>query len=284
MFDLDLGIDLGATTNRVYEPRRGVVVAHPAQHAVHVEQSVRRLIDDVHRGPLRRPRVVMTVPCHTPAAKRQALEAATRRAGAKSAVTIEAPVAAGIGAGVDVADATPSLVVDIGGRWTEVAVVALGTMQTSLSVPVGGTAIDEEITAALQAAHGLVISAGAAEELKRTLGSAGPVASETLAEVTGTDLRGVPASALVSSADVRRWIAKPVDAMVAAVVRVLDDLGERTAADLLLDGEMVLTGGGAQLRGLDRRMAETTGMAVRVARQSHLAAVVGAGACVGHVE
>ena len=292
MFDLDLGIDLGATTSRVYEPRRGVVLEEPADavngcgpaglSSATVEQSVRHLLEAVHRRPLHRPRVVMTVPCHTAADDRRALEAATVRAGARTAVTIEAPVAAGIGAGVEVGGATPSMVVDIGGCWTEVAVVAFGTMQHSLSVPVGGTAIDRAIVHRVRAAHGLVITQTTAEEIKLALGSAVPLVSEGLAEVRGTGVNSAPAAVIVSSDEVRRWIREPVDTMLSAVGRVLDALPPRTAADLL-DGELVLTGGGALLPGIDHRMAAVSGMSVRVAQQSHLAAVVGAGSCVDTV-
>lgn len=292
MFDLDLGIDLGATTSRVYEPRRGVVLekradsvtgcARPGLNTHAVEHSVRHLLEVVHRSPLRRPRVVMTVPCHTAVEERRAVEAATLRAGARTAVTIEAPVAAGIGAGVEVGATTPSMVVDIGGCWTEVAVVAFGTMQHSLSIPVGGAAIDGAIVMRTHASHGLVITAATAEQIKITLGSAVPLVSEGLAEVTGTDRAGATAAVILSSKEVRRWIREPVEAMLSAVGRVLDELPARTAADLL-DGELVLTGGGALLPGLDHRMAAVSGMNVRVAQQSHLAAVVGAGSCVDHV-
>lgn len=292
MFDLDLGIDLGATTSRVYEPRRGVVLEEPADtvagcgpaglSSATVEQSVRHLLEVVHRRPLHRPRVVMTVPCHTAADERRALEAATVRAGARTAVTIEAPVAAGIGAGVEVGGATPSMVVDIGGCWTEVAVVAFGTMQHSLSVPVGGAAIDRAIVTRARAAHGLVISPATAEEIKLAMGSAVPLVAEGLAEVSGCGVDGAPATVIVSSDEVRRWIREPVDTMLSAVGRVLDALPPRTAADLL-DGELVLTGGGALLPGIDHRIAAVSGMRVRVAQQSHLAAVVGAGSCVDTV-
>ena len=292
MFDLDLGIDLGATTRRVYEPRRGVVSEEPADavtgcgpaglSSASVEQSVRHLLEVVHRRPLHRPRVVLTVPCHTAESERRALEAATVRAGASTAVTIEAPVAAGIGAGVEVGGATPSMVVDIGGCWTEVAVVAFGAMQHSLSIPVGGAAIDQAIVNRMLASHGLVITPATAEEIKLALGSAVPLLSEGLAEVTGTGADGAATTAIVSSDEVRRWIREPVDEMLSAVVQVLDEVSPRTAADLL-DGELVLTGGGALLPGLDHRMAAVSGIGVRVARQSHLAAVVGAGSCVDHV-
>ena len=292
MFDLDLGIDLGATGSRIYEPRRRVLVQQPAAAAAGcgtsalstatVERSVRHLLDVVHRGPLRRPRVVMTVPCHTPMPDRRELEAATRRAGARTAVTIEAPVAAAIGAGVEVGEAAPSMVVDIGGCWTEVAVLADGAMQRSTSIPVGGTAIDRAIARRARATHGVELDPATAEELKLTLGSAVPLAQEGLAEVRGTDAAGRTRTAIVSSDEVRRWIRDPVDAMLTAVASVLDHLPPRMSADLL-DGELVLTGGGALLVGLDHRMAAISGMTVRVAQQSQIAAVLGAGSCVEQV-
>ena len=288
MFDLDLGIDLGATTSRVYEPRRDVVVQQPTATAVGcgvlnldttaVETSIRGLLQAVHRSRLRRPRVVLSVPCHTDAQERQALEAATVRAGARAAVTIDAPVAAGIGAGVEVADDLPSLVVDIGGRWTEVAVLAAGTMQASASIPVGGLAVDRAIAARLRGTHGITIGARTAEDLKLALGSAIPLAQEGRAAVTGTDRGGSSRTVEVSSPEVRRWCREPVDAMLAAITGVLDRVPRKVAADLL-DGDLVLTGGGALLRGLDQRAATVTGMRVRIARESALAAVRGAGAC-----
>lgn len=276
MLALDLGIDLGTTTSRVYEPRRGVVVEQPA--AVDAESAVRSLLREVQRAPRPRPRVVLSVPCHTAPTARRALEDATVRAGARSATTIEAPVAAGIGAGADVGEDTPTLVVDLGGRWTEVAVVALGGMQRFTAVPVGGADLDRAIARRFAGAHALQISEATAEELKLALGSAVPLADEGLAEVTGTDTHGRHHTVVVSSRDVRRWIREPVEEMLSAVRDVLHSLPARTAADLL-DGELVLTGGGACLPGLDQRMATASGMSVRVPRQSRLAAVMGAGSC-----
>ena len=277
MLALDLGIDLGTTTSRVYEPRRGVVLEQPAT-AADPEAAVRSLLRSVQRTPLPRPRVVLTVPCHTAPAERRALEDATVRAGARSATTIEAPVAAGIGAGAEVGDDLPTLVVDVGGRWTEVAVVAMGAMQRSTSVLVGGRDLDRAIVRRFAGAHALHISEQTAEELKLALGSAVPLAHEGLAEVTGADRDGREHTVVVSSRDVRRWIREPVETMLASVRDVVRSLPARTAADLL-DGELVLTGGGAGLPGLDQRMAVVSGMHVRVPRQSHLAAVVGAGSC-----
>ena len=288
MFDLDLGIDLGATTSRVYEPRRGVVVQQPtatavgcgvrALNAAAVENSVRDLLHAVPRNRLRRPRVVLSVPCHTDADERQALAAATVRAGARAAITIEAPVAAGIGAGVEVGDDLPSLVVDVGGRWTEVAVLAAGGMQASASMPVGGLAVDRALVARIRGAHRLHITGSTAEDLKLALGSAVPLAQEGRAAVTGTDAVGRTRTVEVTSVDVRRWIREPVDAILATIADVLDRVERRVAADLL-DSELVLTGGGALLRGLDQRVATVSGMRVRVARESALATVRGAGTC-----
>ena len=207
---------------------------------------------------------------------------AARRAGARTAVVIDAPVAASIGAGIDVSDERPTMVVDIGGCWTEVAVIAAGAMEHSKAVAVGGMTLDLAIRDALVAVHGLLVPLETAEELKLAMASAIPLASEGAAEVTGHDVDGTVCQVVVTSPQVRDWIRQPVNQMLHAVTDVLDVLPARRAADLL-DSEIVLTGGGAHLRGFAQRLQRATGVPVRVAHDSEHAAVVGAGYCAEQV-
>ncbi|GAA3009482.1 rod shape-determining protein [Kitasatospora albolonga] len=234
-----------------------------------------------------RPRVVVCVPSGITGVERRAVIEAVGSAGARSVHLIQEPMAAAIGAGLPVQEPTGSMVVDIGGGTTEVAVVSMGGMVAAGSIRVAGDRMDEVIVKQVKKDHGLLIGERTAEEVKLAIGSAeedevfeGP--SEL--EVRGRDtVLGLPRTALVTAAQVRGAVEEPVAEIVAEVKRTLDRCPPELAGDVMGQG-IVLTGGGALLRGLDRRIARETGLPVRVAENPLDCVVVGSGKCVEEIE
>ncbi len=193
-------------------------------------------------------------------------------------------MAAAIGAGLPVHEATGNMVVDIGGGTTEVAVISLGGIVTSMSIRTAGDDIDQAIIAWMKKEYSLMLGERTAEEIKMTLGSAFPLSSEPEAEVRGRDMiSGLPKTVAVSSAEVRMALEEPLHAIVDAVRSTLDQTPPELAGDIM-DRGVVLTGGGALLRGLDERLRHETGMPVHVADQPLLSVAMGAGKCVEEFE
>ncbi|GAA1179476.1 rod shape-determining protein MreB [Kitasatospora gansuensis] len=235
-----------------------------------------------------KPRVVVCVPSGITGVERRAVIEAVGSAGARSVHLIEEPMAAAIGAGLPVQEPTGSMVVDIGGGTTEVAVVSMGGMVAARSIRVAGDRMDAAITRQVKKDHGLLIGERTAEELKLTIGSAGPVPEdeEGPAEhlVRGRDaVEGLPRTATVTAAQVREALDEPVAEIVLAVRQTLDTVPPELAGDVMGHGVM-LTGGGALLRGLDRRIARETGLPVRVAENPLDCVAVGSGKCVEDLE
>ena len=176
------------------------------------------------------------------------------------------------------------MVVDIGGGTTEVAVISLGGLVTTLSVRTAGDEVDQAIIAWLKKEHSLMVGEGTAEEIKMTLGSAFPGQAEPEGEVRGRDMvSGLPRTVTVSAADIRRAIDEQLHAIVDAVRTTLDQTPPELAGDIM-DRGIVLTGGGALLRGLDERIRHETGMPVHVAADPLSCVAVGAGKCVEEFE
>jgi rod shape-determining protein MreB len=193
-------------------------------------------------------------------------------------------MAAAIGAGLPVHQAAGNMVVDVGGGTTEVAVISLGGVVTSLSIRTAGDDLDAAIVAWMKKEHGLMLGERTAEEVKTTLGSAFPSHQEPEAEIRGRDMvSGLPRSVLVSSADVRKALEEPLHAIVDAVRTTLDQTPPELAGDIM-DRGIVLTGGGALLRGLDERLRHETGMPVHVAEDPLSSVAMGAGKCVEEFE
>jgi rod shape-determining protein MreB len=248
------------------------------------EQMLRWFIQSVHRRRyFAKPRMVICVPSGITAVEQRAVKEAGYQAGARQVFIIEEPMAAAIGAGLPIHQATGNMVVDVGGGTTEVAVISLGGVVTSLSIRTAGDELDASIMAWMKKEHGLMLGERAAEEVKMTVGSAFPTLDDlddAAAEIRGRDLvSGLPRTVAVSSAEIRQAIEEPVHAIVDAVRSTLDQTPPELAGDIM-DRGIVLTGGGALLRGLDDRLRHETGMPVHVADDPLTSVALGAAKCV----
>ena len=226
-----------------------------------------------------RPNMMICVPSGVTEVERMAVEEAAMAAGAKKPVTIEEPMAAAIGAGLPVTDAEGSMVVDIGGGTTEIAVTSMGGLVFSKSIRVAGDELDKAVIAYLKKEHNLLVGDKTAEEVKITAGAAYPLEQDEYTDVKGKDmLTGLPKNVRVSSSELEEAMAEPLDAIVSAVKTVLENTPPELAADIMARGIM-LTGGGALLKGLDKLINEKTGMPVLIAEEPLDCVVRGTGRC-----
>lgn len=211
-----------------------------------------------------RPRVVVCVPSGVTSVEKRAVFEATIQAGARQAYLIEEPMAAAIGADLPVEEPTGSMVIDIGGGTTEVAVIAMGGIVVSQSIRVAGDEFDQAILTHVRDAYNLAIGERTAEDIKIKVGSAVPLKDELDVEVNGRDvITGLPKTVRIESEEIRRALNKPLDEMAKAVKDALDATPPDLASDLMYYG-ILLTGGGALLRGLDVRLRDETGVSVNV--------------------
>ncbi|MGH3496634.1 MAG: rod shape-determining protein [Nocardioidaceae bacterium] len=249
------------------------------------EQMLRLFIQQVHRRRyFAKPRLVICVPSGITSVEQRAVKEAGYQAGARRVYIIEEPMAAAIGAGLPVHEATGNMVVDIGGGTTEVAVISLGGIVTSLSIRTAGDDLDQAIISWFKKEYSLMLGERTAEEIKMELGSAFPLPDEPEAEVRGRDLiSGLPRTITVSSAEVRQALEEQLHAIIDAVRTTLDKTPPELAGDIM-DRGLVLTGGGALLRGLDERLRHETGMPVHVADDPLHSVAMGAGKCVEEFE
>jgi rod shape-determining protein MreB len=249
------------------------------------EQMLRYFIQQVHRRRyFAKPRLVVCVPSGITAVEQRAVKEAGFSAGSRRVYIIEEPLAAASGAGLPVHEATGNMVVDIGGGTTEVAVISLGGIVTTLSVRTAGDELDQAIIAWMKKEHSLMLGERTAEEIKMTLGSAFPMPKEPEAEIRGRDMvSGLPRTVTVSSAEIRQALEEPLHTIVDAVRTTLDQTPPELAGDIM-DRGIVLTGGGALLRGLDERLRHETGMPVHVGHDPLSAVAMGAGKCVEEFE
>ncbi len=244
------------------------------------EKMLRYFIHKVHQRRWARPRMVICVPSGITGVEQRAVQEAAEHAGArKPAFIIEEPMAAAIGAGLPIHEPTGNMVVDIGGGTTEVAVISLGGMVAAESIRIGGDELDEAIIAYIKREYSLALGERTAEEIKIALGSAYPLHEELWAEIRGRDLvSGLPKTVVVSTHEIREAIEEPVAQIVEAVKVTLDKTPPELAADIMEQG-IVLTGGGALLKGLDARLHSETGMPILVADNPLTCVVVGSGHC-----
>ncbi|MBO7675423.1 MAG: rod shape-determining protein [Atopobiaceae bacterium] len=211
-----------------------------------------------------RPRVVVCVPSGVTSVEKRAVFEATIQAGARQAFLIEEPMAAAIGADLPIEDPTGSMVVDIGGGTTEVAVIAMGGIVVSKSIRTAGDEFDQTILEHVRDVYKLSIGERTAEDIKIKVGSAAPLREELDVEVNGRDvMSGMPKTVRIESEEIRRALDKPLDEVTKAVKDTLDATPPDLASDLMYYG-ILLTGGGAYLRGLDQRLREETGVPVNV--------------------
>jgi len=249
------------------------------------EKMLRYFIQRVHkRRWLAKPRVVVCVPSGITGVEQRAVEEATIAAGSRRAYIIEEPMAAAIGAGLPIHEPTGNMIVDIGGGTTEVAVISLGGIVTSTSIRIGGDELDEAIIQHVKKEYSLLLGERTAEAIKLAIASVFPMPEELVAEIKGRDLvSGLPKTITISAEEIRRAVEEPVNAIIDAIKSTLDRTPPELSADIM-DRGIVLTGGGALLRGLDKRLRHETGMPVRISDMPLQAVVLGSGKCLEEFE
>ncbi|WP_099907720.1 rod shape-determining protein [Streptomyces sp. TLI_171] len=251
------------------------------------ERMLRYFILKIHRRRyLARPRVVVCVPSGITGVERRAVVEASMQAGARQVHIIEEPMAAAIGAGLPVHEPTGNMVVDIGGGTTEVAVISLGGIVTAQSLRVAGDELDNAIVQHIKKEYSLLLGERSAEQIKMSIGTAfaSELEKDEHAEIRGRDLvSGLPKTVVISAAEVREAIDEPVNSIIDSVKTTLDQCPPELAGDVM-DRGIVLTGGGALLRGLDERLRRETGMPVHIAENPLDSVALGAGKCVEEFE
>jgi len=222
-------------------------------------------IRKVHgRNRLVKPRVVVAVPSGITAVEKRAVYNSAERAGARRVYLVEEPMAAGIGAGLPIGEPTASMIVDIGGGTTEVAIMALADIAVVQSIRVAGDEMDAAIVAYLRRKYDIMVGLQTAEKIKIEIGSIMPTEEETSKEVRGRDVvGGLPRKAEVTSEEIREALEEPIDAITQCVMRTLENTEPELAADLVENG-IYLAGGGALLRGLSDRLTTATGLECRL--------------------
>jgi rod shape-determining protein MreB len=241
------------------------------------EQMLRYFLKAARVGRFSSPRVVLCVPSGITDVERRAVEEATLSAGARAVYLIEEPMAGAIGAGLPVAEPSGTMVVDIGGGTSEVAIIALGGMVVSQSLRVGGYDLDDALIRHVRDEHRLLIGQQRAEEVKIEIGSAGPLCDDAEASVAGRDLTsGLLKRVAISGAEVRSALERPLVQIIESVKGALEQAPPEVAADISSSG-LVLVGGGALLRGIDERLRRETDLPVHVAEAPLTCVAVGAG-------
>jgi rod shape-determining protein MreB len=231
-----------------------------------------------------RPRVIIGVPSGVTEVEKRAVQDAALNAGSREAYMIEEPMAAAIGAGLPIHEAAGSMIVDVGGGTTEVAVISLGGVVLSRSIRIGGDEIDEQIVQFARREHDLYIGERTAEETKIAIGSASMVNEELKTSMRGRDLvTGLPKEVDVTIGDIRDAISGPVNLIVEAVTLSIEETPPELLADIMDQG-IILAGGGALLKGLDVRLEEETKMPVHIADDPLQCVVRGTGMCLENIE
>jgi rod shape-determining protein MreB and related proteins len=250
------------------------------------EQMLKHFIKKVYDSRLfwPSPRIIICVPCGSTQVERRAIRESAIGAGASRVYLIEEPMAAAIGAGLPVGEATGSMVVDIGGGTTEVGVISLGGLVYKGSVRVGGDKFDEAIINYIRRNYGMLIGETTAENIKKDIGSAFPGSEVRDKEVKGRNLaEGIPRSFTISSNEILEALTEPLNSIVAVVKSALEQTPPELAADIAEKG-MVLTGGSALLRDIDRLLMEETGLPVIVAEDPLTCVVRGSGMALEQME
>jgi rod shape-determining protein MreB and related proteins len=249
------------------------------------EKMLRFFIQKVHASRWSKPRMVICVPSGITGVEQRAVQDAAEYAGARKPVhIIEEPMAAAIGADMPVHEPSGNMIVDIGGGTTEVAVISLGGIVTAQSVRVAGDELDDAIMQYVKKEFSLAIGDRTAEEIKIHMGSAWPLDSELTADIRGRDMiSGLPRTVPVTTEQIREALAEPVSAIIDAVKTTLDKTPPELAADIMEQGIMI-TGGGALLAGLDRRLSHETGMPINIARDPLFSVVIGSGRALENID
>ncbi|QDU72321.1 rod shape-determining protein [Mucisphaera calidilacus] len=234
--------------------------------------------------PLVRPRVVIAVPSGITAVERRAVLDSAEKAGARKVYLVEEPMAAGIGASLPIVEATASMIVDIGGGTTEVAIMSLADIAQCESVRVAGDDMDEAIINHMKKAYNLMIGEQTAERIKIEIGSAATDGEERTMEVRGRDMiSGLPRKTVITSEEIREALQEPLSAIIETVTRTLERAEPELAADLV-DNGIVLAGGGALLRGIDVVVSNATGLECRIAEDPLTCVARGTAIYLEHLE
>ena len=250
------------------------------------EQMLKHFIRSIHAKSFLRPspRIIICVPCGSTQVERRAIRESALAAGASEVYLIEEPMAAAIGAGLPVADACGSMVVDIGGGTTEVGIISLGGMVYKGSVRIGGDKFDEAIVNYIRRSYGMLIGDQTAENLKKQIGVAYPSAEYKEMEVTGRNLaQGIPQSFTVSTTEMLEALAEPLNGLITAIKIALENTPPELSSDIA-DRGIVLTGGGALLKDLDKMISEETGIPVILADEPLTCVVRGCGMALERLE
>lgn len=267
---------LGRTPGNIFatRPLRDGVIADFTV----TEAMLKHFIRKVHKRRLfTSPRIILCVPYGATPVERRAIRESADTAGAREVYLIEEPMAAAIGAGLPVTEATGSMVIDIGGGTTEVAIISLGGIVYSRSIRVGGDKMDEAIVAHVRRKYQLLIGESTAENIKIQVGSAYPMPERLQVEVKGRDLvNGVPKHQIIGDQEILEALAEPINAIVEGVRMALERTPPELASDIV-DRGIVLTGGGALLRGLDQLLSEETQLPVFIAEDPLSCVVMGSG-------
>jgi len=314
---MKIGIDLGTANILVYVKGRGVVLSEPSVVAISEDENrvvavgeearemigrtpanvravrpmkdgviadyviteamLRHVINRVARIRLFRPDVMISVPSGVTSVEKRAVRDAALKAGAREAYLIEEPLAAAIGANVPIAGASGSMIVDIGGGTTEIAVISLGSIVLSDSLRVGGNKLDEAIASHMRRAYNLMIGDRTAEAVKIQVGAAMPLDDPLRMEVKGRDtIAGLPRTVQVTSTEITQAMDQPLQAIITAIRGVLERTPPELASDII-DKGMVMTGGGALLRSMDSLLTQVTGVPCLVADNPLHSVAIGTG-------
>lgn len=304
---IDIAIDLGTSRTRIFLPDKGVVIDEPSVITVDlmtdaiiavgqkayemlgrtsermsamyplsggvitdfslVENMIKIMLSGISIGKVGMPKVVACIPSEITEVEKRAVVNAISSAGIRRVCLVEEPVAAAMGAGIDITSPHGSMVVDIGGGTTDIAVLSLGGISVSRSIKKAGNAIDDEIIKYVKKKYNLLIGERTAEEIKIKIGSAYPYEGEGDMQIKGRNLvDGLPKNVVISAAEVRDALADPLSVIVEAIRSTLEKTPPELSADII-DHGIMLTGGGALLRGLDFLVAQETNMPVHVAER-----------------
>ena len=242
------------------------------------ESMLRYFITKVHnRRTLIRPRVVVAIPSGITEVEKRAVKDSAEHAGAREVYLIEEPMAAAIGVGLPVEEPAGNIIIDVGGGTTEVAVISLAGIVCSKSIRVGGDEMDDAIIQYLKRAYNLMVGERTAEDIKIKVGSAYPLTEEITMEIKGRDLvAGLPKTITITSEEIRESLSDPIASIVEAVKVTLEQTPPELSSDIV-DRGLILAGGGALLRGIDKLIAEETNLPVHIAEDPLTAVVIGTG-------
>ncbi len=267
-----------------------IVAAHPLKDGViasyRITQAMLKYFIDTLGGRIRliRPDIMIAIPAGITSTERRAVIDACLSAGAKNAYIIKAPIAAALGAGIPIASSSGHMVIDVGGGTTEIAVISLGDIVTSSSVRIGGNKMDEAITNYTRKKHNLVIGERTAEKVKIKIGSALPLKKELSMEVSGCNaITGLPESIIIKTDGVINALKPVLKEIIAAIKTVLQKTPPELAADVM-DKGIIITGGGGQLRNLDKLLTNVSGVPCELAEEPDLCVVKGTGIAIENLD